>query len=175
MLKQYILLLLLTNIVRPQGIENNNKLQAAPSKSPQLVVANLKCITTTKEPKVTIADSDHLLVNWAGSFVGCDNVEVFSAKLKMRSSEHVTIDFAVKHAKVRANPCLKLHDIAVEVEIKVMVNNRAVNRKLTSHAAQYNDYNLHPKIEELYSGLLRGVIIEKICDENINKFLLSEI
>ena len=61
------------------------------------------------------------------------------------------------------------------LEVETMVDNRAVNRKLTSHFAQYNDYNMHPKIEELYSGLLRNVILQKICDESITEFPLSEI
>ena len=44
-----------------------------------------------------------------------------------------------------------------------------------SHGALYNDYSFNPKIVELYSGLLRKPIIDKICDENANVFPLSQV
>ena len=70
-----------------------------------------------------MADSEHLLVNWAKSFESCDDKfwtgkQVLEAKLHVRDSYAMGVNFADKEVKVPTDPCLKLLDIRLEVKLK---------------------------------------------------------
>ena len=43
------------------------------------------CVNTKYPPEVTVADSDHLLINWAKSFEGCESKEFKTASVQTRS------------------------------------------------------------------------------------------
>ena len=66
------------------------------------------------QPEVTVADSEHLLVNWEKSFEDCNSSEVVSAQVHI-GSDRVDVAFAEKEAKIRANPCLVHRRILVRV------------------------------------------------------------
>ena len=123
-----------------------------------------ECINTANPPEVSVADSHHLLVNWAKSFEGCDSSVVESASVQTRSGVNKNVNFADNKAKIQANPCLKHLDI----RMKVLVDGGRV--QVWSYPADYNDYTVNPKPGELYSGLLRKPIHDKICDKSVNTF-----
>ena len=130
--------------------------------------ATSKCKNTMQGPKVTVFDSKHLLVNWAESFKECDIDRVKSASVEIPRSElFECVNFADKEAKIKANPCLKHLDIKIRVLMKG-------GKEVWSHGAQYNDYLVNPKLEELYSGLFQKPIHDKICG-NANVFALSDV
>ena len=132
---------------------------------PDTRAGNAECTFTQSPPEVTIADANHLLVNWAKSFEGCDNGEVLEAQLHVRDSDNMGVNFADKEVKVLTSPCLKLLDIRVVVKLR--------NEDfLWTHLTQYNAYS---EIEKLYSGLLGKRMMDKICDKNVNVFPMSDI
>ena len=69
-------------------------------------------------------------------------------------SHAVEVTFTDKEAKIRANPCLSQPPISVRVQLE--------GTRLWSHSSHYNDYNVEPKIEDLYSGLLQKQV-DKTC------------
>ena len=128
------------------------------------------CVNTKYPPEVSVADSDHLLINWAKSFEGCESKVFKTASVQTRSGVYERVKFAANEARIRANPCLKHLDI----KIKAIVDEKD-EVEVWSHGAVYNDYAVYPKIVELYSGLLRKPIFDKICDENANVIPLSDV
>ena len=76
------------------------------------------CINTANPPEVSVADSHHLLVNWAKSFEGCDSSLVESASVQTRSGVNKNVNFADNEAKIQANPCLKHLNINIRVLMK---------------------------------------------------------
>ena len=128
------------------------------------IVSSL-CKNTFQEPVVTVADSEHLLVNWEKSFEGCDSSEILNAKVHI-GSEKRDVTFSKKEARIRANPCLTHPPIKVKVLLK------EIEVEVWSHETQYNEYNVNPKLENLYSGLLQKQIVDKIClQDNANLFV----
>ena len=123
------------------------------------------------EPKVTVLNSEHLLVNWAESFNHCDSTGVKSAIVEITCSninEHV--NFSDKEARIKANPC-QTH---LDIKVKLLIDGKG-ETEVWSESAQYNDYIVSPKLEELYSGLLRKPIHDKICDINATTFPMSDV
>ena len=130
------------------------------------------CIQTEHPPKVLVADAEHLSVDWSKSFTGCGGQRVKSALVEILrpTAIRVQANFADKKMRVRANPCLKQLDI----KVKLLLDGRT-EVWVWSHAAQYNDYGVHPNMEEFYSGLLRKPIHDKICDRSVNDFPMSDV
>ena len=127
------------------------------------------CKNSEHRPEVTIADSEHLLVNWTNSFEGCDSAEVQSTIVEIRASDYfpstkiltmrvnVTVD--AKEATVKINPCLRYP----EIKIRLRYNESDV----WSLPSSYNNYNSYDiKIEGLYSGLLQNQVVQEICIRN---------
>ena len=72
-------------------------------------VANIAigaCKHSEHPPDVTVAESDHLLVNWANSFEGCDRERIQNASVEIDDIKSI-VNFENGEAKVRADPCLK--------------------------------------------------------------------
>ena len=133
-------------------------------------IVSSSCVRSGNEPKVTVADSNHLLVNWEKSFEGCDTL---SANVHI-GGNIVGRNIADKEAKIEINPCLAHTHITVKMQLDKA-------NLLWSHTSHYNDYTATPKIEELYSGLLQKQVVDKTCvtskgtlfvpdvpDENVN-------
>ena len=124
-----------------------------------------RCMNTFKEPEVTVADSDHLLVNWRKSFEGCDSGEVQNAKVQI-GSEKIDVTFADKEAKIEANPCLTQPSIQVKLRLEFE------EKLVWSHPVHYNKYNNNPKLEHLYSGLLQSQedkqLVERLLKPKMN-------
>ena len=137
--------------------------------------ATSDCRNTLCPPVVTVADSEHLLINWAKSFKGCNKVQKATLQYKDHTSEvkSVELNFANKQARLETDPCYAHYDIKVIVEFKLPTAISA--RSSWSHPSKYNDYGVNPDIEELYSGLLRNLIKGKLCDRSVNNFPLSDI
>ena len=133
----------------------------------QLYETSKVCRHTQCPPEVTVSEYGSLVVNWEKSFEDCDPEEVRGALVRIDSKD-VTVSFVEGKVKVKTNTCL------AQKSIKVVLN-LATRSQVWSRVAQYNEYNVNPKLEELYSGLLRKPIHEKICDRNINVFRLSDV
>ena len=114
--------------------------------------------TGLDEPKVTVADSDHLLVDWTNAFENCEGSKVQSVSVEYQTSQNFTgemlsvnVTFEDKKAKVEANPCLK-HSVTVKLKYEGydVVSNRS-------------SFNSELRMEDLYSGLLQKQVVEKNC------------
>ena len=71
-------------------------------------VANIvigTCKSSKHPPNVTVAESDHLLVNWANSFEGCEGKSIQSANVEIDRIKSF-VNFENGEAKVKADPCL---------------------------------------------------------------------
>ena len=72
-------------------------------------VANIvigTCKSSKHPPNVTVAESDHLLVNWANSFEGCERKSIQNASVEIDDIKSI-VNFENGKAKVRSDPCLK--------------------------------------------------------------------
>ena len=125
------------------------------------------CRRSLLEPNVTVGDSRHLLVNWEKAFEGCDSSQVQSATIEIYPTTIQEVAFAEKEAKVEANPCLTHPFVIVKLQWE--------ERSIYSHVSRYNDYNVYPKIEELYSGLLQKQVVDKICLQNNGTLFVPQI
>ena len=117
------------------------------------------------EPEVTVADSNHLLVEWTGAFENCESGKVQSATVEYRTfpkypevgkTLSINVTFDDKKAKVEANPCLK-HSFKVKMKYE------GYGFDVVSHHSSYNAFNSDLRIEDLYSGLLQKQVVGKIC------------
>ena len=125
-----------------------------------------RCRGSLLEPNVTVGDSLHLLVNWEKAFEGCNRSEVKSAAVQVESAVH-EVAFAEKEAKIDANPCLTHPFILVKLKLKENI--------VRSYVSRYNDYDVEPKIEDLYRGLLQKQVVDKICLQNNGTFFVPDI
>ena len=123
-------------------------------------------VNTLQAPEVTVEDSEHLLVNWAKSFDSCNASEILIAKVHT-GADAVEVAFAEKEAKIKANPCLTHPQISVSVQ--------SAESKLWSQTAHYNDYNIQPKVEDLYSGLLEKQVVNQTCLQSNGKLFVPGI
>lgn len=73
------------------------------------------------------------------------------------------MDFSKKTKKIKRNPCLKQPHVTVKVKVK------DEDRSVWSLPTLYNNYNVDPKIEDLYSGLLKKQIIEQTCKTSVGQ------
>ena len=128
--------------------------------------ARCRCINTLQPPEVTVADSKHLLVNWTKSFEGCNSSEVQNANVHIGSAVF-DVAFAEHGARIEVNPCLTHPKISVRLQTETTY--------LWSHHSHYNDYNVHPKIEDLYSGLLQKQVIDKTCVKKSGELFVPDI
>ena len=126
-----------------------------------------RCRRSLLEPNVTVGDSQHLLVNWEKSFEGCNSGEVQSANIEIYPRTIQEVAFAEKEAKVEANPFLMHPFIMVKLQLK--------EKSIYSHFSRFNDYDVEPKIEKLYSGLLQKQVVDKICLQNNGKLVDPQI
>ena len=78
------------------------------------------------------------------------------------------IDLADKEAKIKRNPCLTHTHITVRLQLDN-------GNLLWSHTSHYNDYTVSPKIEELYSGLLRKQVVDKTCVKSNGALFVPDI
>ena len=120
------------------------------------------CKNSEHGPKVTVADSEHLLINWVNAFEGCDSSDVQNTVVEVGSSGFTTetvrvnATFDTKEAKVRTSSCLGYP----EIKIRLKYNESDV-WSLPSSYNNYHTYNI--KIEGLYSGMLQKQLINQIC------------
>ena len=126
-----------------------------------------RCRRSLLEPNVTVGDSQHLLVNWEKAFEGCDSGEVQSATIEIYPRTIQEVAFAEKEAKVEANPFLMHPFIMVKLQLK--------EKSIYSHFSRFNDYDVEPKIEKLYSGLLQKQVVDKTCLQNNGKLIDPQI
>ena len=131
-----------------------------------LSIVRSRCTHTLLQPEVTVADSEHLLINWEKSFEGCNSREVLSAQVHI-GSERVDVTFAEKEAKMKANPCLVHRRILVRVHLE--------DRIPQSHPFYYNDYNVLPSIEDLYSEGLQNQVVDKACVNEDGELFVPDI
>ena len=115
------------------------------------------------KPEVTVADPDHLLVDWTNAFENCESEKVQSASVEYQTfPKHgntfsINVTFDDKKAKVEANPCLK-HSVTVKIKYE------GQGFDVPSHHSSYNALNADElKIKDLYSGLLQKQVVEKVC------------
>ena len=138
------------------------------------------CRSTSHKPDITVANSTHLRINWANSFNKCDDIEVKSAKLRIRHkdytatnkfiTERIPVIFVEKQAIVKADPCLR-HD-NIRVELKYGSNQRAVN----SFHSYYNVMHCENiQSQDLYSGLLQEHVLDQICKKDNGDFVIPDI
>ena len=80
---------------QPEIVAPGNREQEIKENEPQ---------QSEEEPKVTVADSENLLVNWEKSFEGCNNSKVQQAIVSIPGSYPFDVKFADKEAKVLVNP-----------------------------------------------------------------------
>ena len=135
------------------------------------------CSNTQQPPEITVADSDHLLIDWTKSFDGFKSSQVLIAFVQFQRSNVLKVSFTANKASVRANPCLAKREISVRLTYKEPIQGptNVVTREIRSLSANYNEFDVNLKIEELYSGLLKKSIIEKICDKSASHFDLSDV
>ena len=76
-----------------------------------------RCSRSRKPPEVTVADLDHLLVDWTKSFDDCKSSKVQSAVVKVSGRNPITqnVSFGEMKAKVRASPCLQYPKIELKL------------------------------------------------------------
>ena len=98
-------------------------------------IVSSSCVRSGNEPKVTVADSNHLLVNWEKSFEGCDTL---SANVHIGHTI-IGVNIADKEAKIERDPCLTHTQITVRLQLDK-------ENLLWSHTSHYNDYTASPKI-----------------------------
>ena len=86
------------------------------------------CKRSQNAPEVTVADSDHLLVDWTNAFENCESEKVKSALVEYKTFRNfignkfsVNVNFADKRAKVEANPCLNHSDFLVKTKYEAFV------------------------------------------------------
>ena len=133
---------------------------------------------TLQPPEITLANSDQLFIDcWTKSFDGCKSSQVLNAFVQFQRSNVLKVSFTANKASVRANPCLPQREISVILKYQEPIQSptNVVTREIRSLSANYNEFDVNPKIEELYSGLLKKSIIEKICDKSASHFDLSDI
>ena len=118
------------------------------------IASSGRCRNMSKPPEVRVADSEHLFVNWTKSFEGCDSSEVLNTNLYI-GSDVVEVTFCEGEAKIKANPCLRQPPISVRLQLEEKI--------LWSQSSHYNDFNVDPKIEDLYAGLLQKQLLDKTC------------
>ena len=126
-----------------------------------------RCLNTLQNPEVTVADSDHLLVNWTKSFEGCDSSKVNSTKVHIGREVVEEVIFEKKTARVKANPCLKHLHISVRLNYE--------GTAVWSFVSHYNNYNVVPKIETVYSGMLQRRVVDKTCVKKDGELSIPEI
>ena len=125
-----------------------------------------RCKRTSVPPKVTVADSDHLRVNWEKSFDGCDNSKVHSATVRIGSSRKTVVLFGTNERVIRADPCRKHTSIRIELDYDIS------HKIITSHQKSYNaESGTTIRPEDLYSGLLQEQVIDKICKREKGQLL----
>ena len=95
-------------------------------------IANCLCKNSKYPPVITVADSSHLLVNWADSFEECDIQNVKSASIEIDNRKAMEVTFEDKKAKVPANPCVR-HTL--RVELKHFYRKQFSTRTVWSHIA----------------------------------------
>ena len=76
------------------------------------------CSNTLQPPEITLADSDHLLIDWTKSFDSCKSSEVLIAFVQFQRSNVLKVSFTANKASVRANPCLAKREISVRLTYK---------------------------------------------------------
>ena len=125
-------------------------------------VANIvigTCKSSNQLPNVIVADSGHLLVNWANSFEGCDRERIQSASVEIDRIKSI-VNFKDREAKVKADPCLK-HMIRVVLKYQ----QHHVTSDIWSHRSSYNARTVSQPFSDtrLYSGLLQEQVVNKTC------------
>ena len=130
-----------------------------------------RCSRTRKPPEVTVADLDHLLVDWTKSFENCNSSKVQNAIVKVSGRNPMTqnVRFGEMKAKVMVDPCL--HYRKIELKLKYGDEKKVV----WSHPASYNNYNSKINVKELYSGLLQEQVLDKTCVKEDGELFLPEI
>ena len=140
---------------------------------PLLLLAHAVCIVTgacrrsQDGPKVTIADSQRLIVNWENAFVGCDSNLVQDVVLKISGRFPIKLKFDDKETKVGADPCLTHSSIEVKLKYE--------GGEVWSHISKYNFFNSDIKIDELYSGLLQKHVVDKTCLKKDRELFVPDI
>ena len=139
-------------------------------------VANIvigTCKSSNQPPNVIVADSDHLLVNWANSFEGCDRKSIQSASVEIDDIKSI-VNFENGKAKVRSDPCLK-H--IVRVELKYFNQQQHVTKDIWSQPSSYNAQSVLLPLSDskLFSGLLQEQVVNKTCIESDGKVSIPNI
>ena len=132
----------------------------------QIVRSASCCQNSGHIPNVTVADSQHILVNWEKAFEGCDSSKVQFAIVRIGSVQ-VGVIFDDKEAKLNADPCLEHPEISMSLGCE--------GKEVRSYNSSYKAYNAVAKIEYLYSGLLQKQVLDKACVKKNGEFSIPDI
>ena len=120
-----------------------------------------------EEPKVTVADSENLLVNWEKSFESCNSSKVQRSLVTIPSFFPFEVKFDDKEAKVGVNPCWQQTDILMRLTYN--------GKEILSHRTSYNYHNAFTKIKDLYSGMLQKQVVDKTCVKKDRELSVPDI
>ena len=132
----------------------------------QIVKSASSCQNSGHVPNVTVANSQHLLVNWEKAFEGCDSSKVQFAIVRIGSVQ-VGVIFDDKEAKLNADPCLEHPEISMSLGYE--------GKEVRSYNSSYKGYNAVAKIKYLYSGLLQKQVLDKACVKKNGEFSIPDI
>ena len=129
-----------------------------------------RCSRTRHPLVVTVADSNHLRVNWKNSFEDCDSDRVQSATIILSPKNRIDVRFEDQAKDVWADPCKK--HTSIRVELKYGESSLIISSHPRSYNAEFSS-SMNPK--DLYSGLLQKQVIDKICKNENGTFFVPKI
>ena len=139
---------------------------ASVTQNPRIPLTEDTCTNSGVKPLVLVKNSTHLNVDWSKAFANnCFNRlnKITSVEIQQQSSNNtmintnVTVEIASKHIIFKTDVCM-FH----KIEIKLTYTNMKTQQEIRvfSSPAYYNqDYT----IENLFAGLLKDKVFDKIC------------
>ena len=150
---------------------------ASVTQNPRIPLTEDTCTNTGVKPLVLVKNSTHLYVDWSKAFANnCFNRlnKITSVEIQQQLSNNtmintnVTVEIASKHIIFKTDVCM-FH----KIEIKLTYTNMKTQQEIRvfSSPAYYNqDYT----IENLFAGLLKDKVFDKICRKDLGGYFLPD-
>ena len=133
-----------------------------------------KCTKSREKPLVSIKNSTHVSVSWANAFedacfqnmINITRIEVLIQGYN--KDRKVEVGFPSTNEAIETELCMyQLY------EIKLTYTLKGIEHEAWSSPAYYNIYPY--RVENLYSGLLKEKVIDKICKKANGEYLIPSV
>ena len=137
--------------------------------------ADATCTRSGEKPLISVTNSTHLNVAWANAFSrNCLNRRIHINKTEMIIQKNsinrtVTIQWSSKDFALETDPCMR-HVIETKVTFTDILTGEE-EEEFSSPAY----YNYDQEVENLYSGLLKEQVLDKLCEKANGKYLIPSV